>query len=144
MYHKLVYDTYMPHVSRNKLSKTLENRLITTFNTIIAKTIKEDDTDKLLKALLTPTEQIMLAKRIAIIVLLKEGLPDSQIAQNLHVTRMTVSRLRYYFEARGEGFEIALKVLRHEKVMKEFTTELLKIAGYAARAAGGRVKPTII
>ncbi|GIW61998.1 MAG: hypothetical protein KatS3mg089_0850 [Patescibacteria group bacterium] len=97
-----------------------------------------------LLSLLTPTERIMLAKRLAIIILLKEGLPEWRIADALHMTRITVSRMQLFLEARGKGYEIALQVLQNEKVMQDIKTLLLKLAGYAVRAAGGRVKPSII
>ena len=144
MYHKLVYDTYTPHISRNKLSKTTEIRLIDTLNLILAKVPKAEQIDQFLLALLTPTERIMLAKRIAIIIYLKEGYSDSDISITLHVTRVTVSRLRYFYEARGSGYEVAFRVLENEKIMQEVKTALIKVAGYAIRAAGGRVKPTIL
>jgi uncharacterized protein YerC len=144
MYHKLVYDTFMPHVSRNKLTKTVENQLTTTLELVLARIAKEEEMKDFLLSLLTPTERIMLAKRLAIIILLKEGLPESHIADALHVTRITVSRMQLFLEARGKGYEIALQVLQNEKVMQDIKTLLLKLAGYAVRAAGGRVKPSII
>ncbi len=97
-----------------------------------------------LLALLTPTERLMLAKRLAIIILIKEGLPESTIANTLHVTRVTVSRMQLFFEARGQGYEIALKKLDEEKALQEIKSLLIKLAAYTVRAAGGRVKPTII
>lgn len=144
MYHKLVYDTLMPHVSRNKLTKTVESQLTTTLELVLARIAREEEMKSFLLSLLTPTERIMLAKRLAIIILLKEGLPESQIADALHVTRITVSRMQLFLEARGRGYEIALQILQNEKVMQDIKTLLLKLAGYAVRAAGGRVKPSII
>lgn len=134
----------MPHVSRNKLTKTVENQLTTTLELVLARIAKEEEMKDFLLSLLTPTERIMLAKRLAIIILLKEGLPESHIADALHVTRITVSRMQLFLEARGKGYEIALQVLQNEKVMQDIKTLLLKLAGYAVRAAGGRVKPSII
>ncbi len=134
----------MPHVSRNKLTKTVENQLTTTLELVLARISKEEEMKDFLLSLLTPTERVMLAKRLAIIILLKEGLPESHIAEALHVTRITVSRMQLFLEARGKGYEIALQVLQDEKVMQDIKTLLLKLAGYAVRAAGGRVKPSII
>jgi len=139
MYHKLVYDTYMPHVSRNKLSPKIEKELIYALDIIFTKITKEEEIDLFLLSLLSPTERVMLAKRLAIVILLREGLPDSQIAQTLNVTRVTVSRLRYYIESRGKGYDIALNILRDEKAIQEVKTTLISLARYAARAAGGRI-----
>jgi uncharacterized protein YerC len=144
MYHKLVYDTYMPHISRNKLDKATEQKLIQTLELVLTKMARIEEVNVFLLALLTTTERVMLAKRLAIIILLNEELPDSQIAGTLNVTRVTVSRLRYFSEARGEGYDLALKILKNEKAIDEIKGLLLKLAAYTARAAGGRVKPTIL
>src|SRR3989344_584455 len=117
MYHKLVYDTYMPHVSRYKLTPSTEQELIKTLELVLTKISKEEDLSDFLLALLTPTERIMLAKRLAIIILLKEGLTESSIASALHVTRITVSRLQFFQEARGKGYDIALEILKKEKLL---------------------------
>jgi uncharacterized protein YerC len=129
----------MPHVSRNKLSPKIEKELIYALDIIFTKITKEEEIDLFLLSLLSPTERVMLAKRLAIVILLREGLPDSQIAQTLNVTRVTVSRLRYYIESRGKGYDIALNILRDEKAIQEVKTTLISLARYAARAAGGRI-----
>lgn len=135
---------YMPHVSRIKLDKKTERNLIRNLSLILARIKKEDEMNSFLFSLLTPTEQLMLAKRIAIIILLKEGVAESHISSALHVTRVTVSRLQFFWEARGGGYGIALKVLENEKLMREFKDGLLKLVAYSIRAAGGYVKPTIV
>ena len=134
----------MPHISRIKLDKKAERNLVENLSLILTKIKKQDEMDSFLISLLTPTERLMLAKRIAIIILLKEDVPESHIASTLHVTRVTVSRLQFFWEARGQGYEIALKVLENEKLMKEFKDGLLKLVAYSIRAAGGYVKPTIV
>ncbi len=128
----------MPHVSRNKLDLKAEQKLIQTLDLVLTKIQKEEQIDQFLLALLTPTERIMLAKRLAIVILLKEGLLESEIAETLHVTRVTVSRLQFFLESRGSGYQIALEVLKNEKVMTEAKSILLKLARYAARSSGGR------
>lgn len=133
----------MPHVSKIKLDKELETNLINSLYVVLGKTNKKETID-FLSALLTPTEKLMLAKRLAIVVLLNEEVPEYKIAQGLHVTRITVSRMNLFWEARGAGFDIAFKKLMEEKNWGQFKKSLLKIAGYSIRAASGYVKPTII
>ena len=129
----------MPHVSKIKLNYKSEQKLIENLELILMKINKLEKMNVFLTALLTPTEKLMLAKRMAVVVLLKEGLSESDIANCLHVTRVTVSRLQLFLEARGEGYEIALKVLENEKLLKEFKTGLLKLTKYSVKAAGGYV-----
>lgn len=133
----------MPHVSKIKLNNKNQKALINNFELILTKISKSDDMRYFLASLLTPTEKLMFAKRIAIVILLKEGVSESNISNALHVTRVTVSRMQYFVESRGQGYEVALKVLEKEKLMKEFKKVLLALANYSARAAGGYVKSPI-
>ena len=134
----------MPHVSKIKLNNKNQEALIKNLEVILTKINKSDDMEYFLTSLLTTTEKLMLAKRIAIVILLKEGVSESNISNALHVTRVTVSRMQYFFESRGQGYEIAIKILEKEKLTKEFRKVLLVLVKYSARAAGGYVKPTIV
>lgn len=133
----------MPHVSKNKLNPHVEKDLTDTLELILSKLSNKDLIKGFLISLLTPTERIMLAKRLAVIILLKENTPHSQIAQTLHVTRITVSRMELFLEARGQGYEKVLEILKNERTLNELKIMLVKLVGYSIRAAGGRVKPGI-
>lgn len=134
----------MPHVSRNRLSKKIEQELTGKLNQVLTILNSSDEMFAFLEALLTETERLMLAKRLATIILLNEGLPDSQIAEILHITRITVAKMRYYNKARGQGFNIALAKLEKQKQFFVFKKMLLSLARYSIRTAGGRVKPTLL
>lgn len=129
----------MPQVSRRKLPKKAEEELIKQLKTVLSKISKNEEMSIFLDALLTETEKLMLAKRLAIVVLLEEGLSESQIAETLHVTRMTVSRTRYYLESRGQGYKVALRKIAREKDLQLFKKILLRFVRYSTRAAGGRL-----
>ncbi|MBI2443321.1 MAG: helix-turn-helix domain-containing protein [Candidatus Levybacteria bacterium] len=143
MHHISIYDTDVPHVSRFKLKKHDEEQLIRSLDVVLTKLSKEEELSGFLSSLLSPTERLMLAKRLAIIVLLKEGFSQVDISRALHITRETVSRMQLLHEAKGEGYELALKKLDEEKSMLELKKLLINIARYSIRAAGGYVKPTI-
>jgi len=129
----------MTHVSRYKLPKRTEEKLIRNLNLVLSKISKHEDMTSFLGAFLTETEKLMLAKRLAIAVLLEEGLPESRIAESLHVTRITVAKMRYFLESRGQGYKIALQKISSEKDLQMFKSLLLQIASYSVRAAGGRI-----
>lgn len=131
----------MPHVSKNKLLKKQEDELIHNLNVIISSVDDYDQTALFLNALLSDTEKLMLAKRIAIIVMIEEELSDSDIAKGLHLTRITVEKMRYFYEARGEGFKVALKKLDEKQQLDSFKRFLVSLGKYSIRAAGGYVKP---
>lgn len=129
----------MTHVSRWKLPKTEEKNLFDALRLVLTRLTKDREMEMFLGSLLTATEKLMLAKRLAIIVLLEEGLTESQIAEALHVTRITVAKMRYFFESRGQGYKVALAKLAQQKQLEEFKKLLFSFLSYAAKAAGGRI-----
>lgn len=129
----------MPHVSKHPLSPKAEKELVRTLEIVLTKVTKEIDMNGFLLALLSPTERVMIAKRLAMIVLLKGNTPDASIAEILHVTRGTVAKMRLFFEARGQGFDVVFKVLENEKLMVEIRSTLIGLAKYSIKAAGGRL-----
>ncbi len=135
----------MPHVSKHKLDKKAEKQLVGSLNLVLSSISKREEMLLFLNSLLTDTERLMFGKRLAIIVLLSENLSDTQIANALNVTRITVAKMRYYYEARGkEGYDIALKKIESEKTLRQVKKLLLSLTRYAIRAAGGYVKPGIL
>ena len=100
-----------------------------------------DETDMLafLSSLLSDTEKLMLAKRLALVVMIAEGISDSEISQGLHLSRVTVAKMRYFYEARGNGFKIALKKLDEQKRLDAFKQTLFSLARYSVKSAGGRL-----
>lgn len=143
LYSGLVHYTDMPQVSRNKLSKKTEDELIRNLNLVFSKIQSASEMQIFQQALFTDTEKLMLAKRLAMIVLIEDKQSDSEISHILHLTRITVAKMRYFYEARGDGFKIALKKLEEQKQLDSFKKFLISLARYTARAAGGRVKPTV-
>src|SRR3989344_5126924 len=125
----------MPHISKRKLDKTKEKELIRSFDLVLVKISNEKEMQDFLGSLLTSTERIMLAKRLAIAILLKEGISQDRISSILNVTQATVSRMQLFLEVRGQGYNIAFKKLTSEKILAEFKKYLLKIANYSIRAA---------
>ncbi|MBI2442283.1 MAG: hypothetical protein HYV40_00050 [Candidatus Levybacteria bacterium] len=134
----------MPQVSRNKLKKSTERQLIDNLNMVLSSISKQEEMLQFLEAFLTETELLMLAKRFAVVILLSEKLSDTEIANTLHMTRITVAKMRYFMEARGKGFDIAFAKIAKEKNLQEFKRFLLSLTKYAIRAAGGYVKPGIL
>ena len=134
----------MPHVSRYKLSKKAEEELVKNLNFALTHIGDGDEMVSFLNSLLTSTEKVMLSKRLALIILIDEGLDDSKIADILHMTVNTVAKMRMFYELKGQGFKIALKKLEEKKQLENFKKLLISLARYSIRAAGGYVKPTIL
>lgn len=83
----------MGHLSKRRLPndtrKLIDKALLWTFSRL-----KGNQSELVIESILTPTERIMLAKRLGILFLLKEGKEEAAIAETLKVTQGTVSRIK--------------------------------------------------
>jgi len=129
----------MPHVSKNRLDEKTERSILKTLGYVLSKIQKNDEMNTFLLDLLTPVEQVMIAKRLTTAILIKEGYSDEDIAIKLNMTIPTIARLRYFLEARGKGYNSVWNIIQSQKLMEEIKGLLADLAGYAARAAGGRI-----
>jgi uncharacterized protein YerC len=81
----------------------------------------------------------MLAKRLAIAFLLTEQVEETKIAETLHVTQATVSRMKLWLETKGAGYQQAIDKIKKQKTLEELKILALKLVNYSIRAAGGRI-----
>lgn len=133
----------MAHVSKYKLTRKAEEQLIDNLIAVFTHVKNPQLMTAFLMALLTSTERLMLGKRLAIIILLEEGLPESEIADKLHTTRITVAKTKYYYYSEGQGFKVAITALKELQRLDAFKKMLISLARYSVRAAGGRVTSKI-
>lgn len=83
----------MAHVSKRKLSENTRGLIDSSLLWIFSR-LNGKESNWVLESLLTPTERIMLAKRLGILFLLKEDREETVIAETLKVTQGTVSRIK--------------------------------------------------
>ena len=83
----------MPHISRKKIKKKVATELADQFLTFLSITQSKAEARILANELLSQTERVMLAKRLAIIVLLVRGYSFIQIGEALGVTPQTITRV---------------------------------------------------
>lgn len=128
----------MPHVSKRKLDPRVEKELYTLLDYTLGH-LKPDEAQKLLEALLSQTEKLMLGKRIAAVLLLDDGLPQTHIAETIKLTSETISKLSLLLETpRGQGFKVVIDKARNLQRTRLFKKILLDVLSKAVRAAGGR------
>lgn len=132
----------MPHVSKYRLGKKAEGEIINNLNIAFTVINSGEEMVNFINSLLSPTERVMLAKRLAMIILIESGMSDPQISDLLHVTHGTVAKMRLFYEARGAGFKVALKKLEEQKRLKAFKDALLELADFVAKSGTGHVKKT--
>ncbi|NQV88143.1 MAG: hypothetical protein HQ402_01120 [Parcubacteria group bacterium] len=83
----------MPHISQNKLEKETYYQIQDQFINLIASTKNKNKLQSLMKGLLTYTEKIMIAKRLAIIIMLQEDITEYEICHALKISSSTVGRI---------------------------------------------------
>ncbi len=117
----------MPHVSKRKLDPRTFNKI---FDQLIGLLKHAQDKKKflpVLEELLTDTEKIMLAKRLAIILLLFGEIPQHRISEALLISPTTV--LKFSLQIENGKFNSIKNISIREKIDLEKVVWLLLTAG---------------
>lgn len=107
----------MPQVSKRPLSKDIEIQLFSIFFKSFARLSQASDIERFLLDLLGPVERTMLAKRLAIALLLMKGYRYNSIKEILKVSQETIARVNISLQYHGEGYSmIVTKMLKDEQI----------------------------
>lgn len=129
----------MPHVSKRKIDSNVEKQLNDCLVGIIRDLNNTSDTEKFLDSILSSTEKIMIAKRIAVAFLLKYNIEWKAIGKTLKITPETIFRHKLWFESHKEGFEIVFRKMKKYH-RNEIAKDLLyQILGYAIKTGSGQI-----
>lgn len=122
----------MVQVSRNPLNRKVSERIFEIFIEVVASLNKPEEIEYFLEDLLSPTEKVMLGKRLAIAYLLLKGYNQRTICSILKVSLTTVSKVNLNIQTKGRGYKgVIQKVFAKEKLgqildkLDSFFTELL-------------------
>ena len=114
----------MPQISKRPLKKELENRLYETLWAALAKLDKKESVSEFLEDILTFTERVMIAKRLAIALLLNRGWDQEAISRYLKVSTSTVQHVKTVFRFGGRGLQKVLDQLEQDKAWQEMWLDL--------------------
>ena len=107
----------MPQVSKYPLRKEVFERVFELLLKTIADSHTQKEATQLIDDLLTPTEKIMLAKRLSIAVLLAKNYSYKDIQEILRVSKPTIAFVNLYLKhGRGGYRRFVEKVLKEEKM----------------------------
>jgi len=115
---------------KRKVSDLSDKEVATTLDALYtaAGSLKGRDAMKaFLRDLLTPSERVMLGRRIIIARMIVAGESYDAIGERLHVGRNTIGKVHKWLQDQIPGFESALKGLE-----KEFATRQTKNGAYAS------------
>lgn len=127
----------MPHVSFNKLADGEKKALYRSLVKALEKSFSDRRGFEVLQEFLTRTEREMLAKRFAVIALLKREVPASKIANVLKMSRVTIDTMAVKYEA-GKYDKLIQAALREKNVM-----DILEDVFDKLNTAGGLLPPRI-
>lgn len=106
----------MTKVSKYIVNDQVQRRMFEVFWKTISDLKTPIDVEKFFQELLTPTEKIMLAKRLAISILLIKNYTYEQIVDILKVSPVTIGNIARWLKTEGQAFQTAIdKILKQEK-----------------------------
>lgn len=109
----------MAQVSRRFLTPKVQERIISLFLSSIVLTGSQEAAASLVDDLLTPTEKIVLAKRLSVAIILLEGYDYDTIENTLKVSRPTIGNVSVWLKVKGDGVRaIVRKIKRNESLQK--------------------------
>lgn len=111
MYRYMITAT-MTQISRRRLNPSIEKRIYAIFVHVITTAQQESDVKALLEDFFTPTERVMLPKRLCIAYLLLKAYPHRVIASYLNVSFTTINRVSLILKTNGRGYTILLTKLQ--------------------------------
>lgn len=94
------------------------------FFEIISHIFDKEEAESILSELLTPTEKIMLAKRITCFYLLIKEVPIHEIAESIKLSTSTISYFKHMVSESPHIQDYLSNKINHEKV-KHFIEDLL-------------------
>lgn len=110
----------MSQVSKFPVHKEVEKRMFEIFKFSISGLKNSEDIDDFLEDFLSPSEKVMLAKRLAIAVLLAKGYVYPSIARILRVTPTTISTVSLRLKYSGKGYKRIVSIILSNEKKDEF------------------------
>ncbi|MBI4999422.1 hypothetical protein HZB97_01475 [Candidatus Gottesmanbacteria bacterium] len=114
----------MPQVSKYPVSTDVYNRIFEILFNAIAEVKSPYDVREFFEDFLSPTERIMLAKRLAIAVLLAKNYDYRAISKILRVSPATIAAVNVFFRYAGQGYKKVVKRILNEEKQEEFWNKL--------------------
>ncbi|OHB10703.1 MAG: hypothetical protein A3G05_01020 [Candidatus Zambryskibacteria bacterium RIFCSPLOWO2_12_FULL_45_14] len=127
----------MPHVSRRRLNQETFDKIFQKLISVLEYAQRKNKFTSVLEEILTATEKIMLAKRVAIVLLLLGDIPQHRISEALIVSPTTVSKMSLQVEI-GK-YDSIKNISKKEKIdLEKIIWLLLTAGGVLPPRAGGR------
>lgn len=114
----------MPQISKRPLNKDLENRMNEILWDCLAKTSTKREISLILQDMLTFTERIMVAKRLAIALLLSRGWDQDAISRYLKVSITTIQSIKRLLRQESPGYLKMIERIEKSEGWDKFKLDL--------------------
>ncbi len=114
----------MAQVSKRYLQKEVEERILDLFWMSLAMLSTKEKVAMFLDDLLSPTEKLMLSKRLAIAFLLIKGHDYPSINNRLKVSDTTIWNVKMSLTYRGKGYKMAIEQIMNKEKWEKFWDDL--------------------
>lgn len=116
-------------VSKKKINRNLKRQIYNLLFQVIADIKDHNETEELLKDLLSDTEIDVVSRRLAIAYYLSKGRSYENIKTNLAVSSTTIASVSK--SMKKKGFQLALKHIEAEEWAKNLTEKIGKIVKFS-------------
>lgn len=128
----------MTQVSKYPISKEVADRIFEIFLKTLVRIRRETEAGEFISDLLTPTEKIMLAKRLAIAFLLEKGYDYRAIQKIIRVSAPTITSVNISRQYGSRGFrQLITQIMKEEKLEEFFNSVAVKLLSFPAQAGKG-------
>lgn len=124
----------MAQVSKYPIPNAVLERISEIFFNSLIELKTKGDAEQFIKDLLTPTERIMLAKRLAIAFLLEKDYDFRTIRKILRVSLPTIASVNLARKYGGQGYKRMMeKLLKEEKINSFFNEVGIAVTGFVGK-----------
>lgn len=111
-------------VSKQDISDRIANRIFKSLYQVLADLKQPQAVEKFFGAILSPTERLVLAKRLAIAGYLKKNKSYEVIKNELKVSSVSIARVRSLLEQDREGLTLALKTIEADEWAEDLVNKI--------------------
>lgn len=116
----------MTHVSQFPIPKDVYNEILDELYWVLADVRKPDEMKEFLGDFFTKTERLMLAKRLALAVMVIKKYDIDIVKKVLHVSTGTIYRMKEKLDAGGNGIMASVRRLMKHEAFEQFIIELFQ------------------
>lgn len=128
----------MTQISKYPVSDSTHQRIIEILFETLVSIKSKDEAHQFIKDFLSPTEQTMLSKRLAIAFLLEKDYDFRTISKVLHVSTTTISHVNLMRKYGSRGYKAMIEKILSEERVKDFVLKVGEaVAGEVGKAGKG-------